>query len=167
MSSNGTERVRAAALVALQFVLLAALVVEPSGSWSPRSALTVIVAAAFLVVGLVIATWGLVGLGPALTASPIPKERSALVTNGLYGVVRNPIYTGIMIMGVGLVVFGASWWHLATWAALIVLFAFKARWEERMLASAHEEFAEYAQRVGRFLPLVGRWQATRPPEAKA
>lgn len=166
-SGASAGRVGAAVLVALQLLLLAALVIEPYGGWWPRNALVLAVAAALVVAGLAIAVWGIIGLGPALTASPIPKENAQLVTHGLYGLVRNPIYSGLMILGAGLVVFGASWWHLATWIALIVLLAVKARWEERMLAAEHPEFAVYAQRVGRFIPGLGRWRPTAPTGAKA
>lgn len=157
MNGSGTARAGAAGLVILQLVLLAALVLEAPGSWWPRNAFVLVGAGVLIVVGLVVALWGIVGLGPALTASPIPKERALLVTHGLYGFVRNPIYTGLMVVGAGLVVVGASWWHLATWIALIVLLAVKARWEERMLGATHPDFAAYAARVGRFLPGIGRW----------
>ena len=150
----------AAALVTLQLLLLLALVIEPRGELWPVG-IPIIVAASILgLVGLSVAVWGLVGLGPALTASPIPRERAALVTHGIFAVVRNPIYTGILIGGLGFALVGASWWHGATWCALLVLFVLKARWEERMLASRHPEFADYAQSVGRFLPGVGRWHKT-------
>jgi protein-S-isoprenylcysteine O-methyltransferase Ste14 len=147
----------AAGLVVLQLLLLAALLFEPRGSWWPLDPPALIVAAMLAGAGFVIAVWGIVGLGHALTASPIPRPEASLVTHGVYGLVRNPIYSGLMLGGLGLVVFGASWWHLATWVALVVLLAVKTRWEERMLVAAHPEFDDYAQRVGRFLPRVGRW----------
>lgn len=156
--TSGPARVGAAGLVILQIVLLATLVVVPHGQWWPRNALTLAVAAALILIGLIISVGGVLSLGSSLTASPIPKDRAALVTRGPYAAVRNPIYSGLMLVGAGLVVFGASWWHLATWLALVVLLAVKARWEERMLASAHPEFASYARRVGRFVPGVGRWR---------
>jgi protein-S-isoprenylcysteine O-methyltransferase Ste14 len=91
-----------------------------------------------------------------LTASPIPRKNAGLVTGGIYGVVRNPIYTGLLLAGLGLVVFGASLWHIVTWLALLALLAGKARWEERMLRARHPDFDAYAARVGRFVPGVGR-----------
>jgi protein-S-isoprenylcysteine O-methyltransferase Ste14 len=109
-----------------------------------------------VVLGAALAVLGAVGLGPALTASPIPRHGASLVTHGVYGVVRNPIYTGLLVGGLGLVAFGASLWHILTWVALLALLAGKARWEERMLRAQHPEFDEYAARVGRFLPGIGR-----------
>lgn len=163
MSASGTTRSVAAGLVALQLLLLAALVLEPYGGWWPRDTVVLWSSALVILGGLVIAIWGIIGLGPALTASPIPKQEAKLVTSGIYSVVRNPIYTGLMILGAGLFVFGASWWHLATWVALILLLAFKARWEERMLSDAHPEFTEYAARVGRLVPGIGRLRTGPTP----
>ena len=163
MSTSGTTRAVAAGLVALQLVLLAVLVLEPYGGWWPRDTVVLWCSALVVFGGLVIAIWGIIGLGPALTASPIPKQEAKLVTSGIYSFVRNPIYTGLMILGAGLFVFGASWWHLATWVALIVLLAIKARWEERMLSAAHPEFAEYAARVGRLVPGIGRLRTGPTP----
>jgi len=151
----------AAGLVVVQLVLLAALVFEPRGSWWTLDMLALIVAAVLVSGGFVIAVWGVLGLGRALTASHIPRAEVPLVTHGVYALVRNPIYSGLMLGGLGLVVFGASWWHLVTWLGLVALFAAKTRWEERMLAAAHPEFNTYAQRAGRFLPRIGRWPQSR------
>ncbi len=171
MTSESMRRAGANGLVVLQMLLLAALIVEsalPGDSfipWWPRTALVLIVVGVLIIVGLVMAVWGILGLGPALTASPIPKKHAQLVTHGPYALVRNPIYTGLMIIGTGLTVSGATWWHVATLAALIILLAVKARWEERMLAAAHPDFAAYAARTGRFLPGIGLWRTPASSDA--
>jgi protein-S-isoprenylcysteine O-methyltransferase Ste14 len=108
------------------------------------------------VVGAILAVFGVTGLGPALTASPIPREHAPLVTRGVYGLVRNPIYSGLMTGGIGLALFGASAWHIAVWVSLVLLLSAKTRWEERMLVAEHPDYRGYAARVGRFVPGVGR-----------
>jgi protein-S-isoprenylcysteine O-methyltransferase Ste14 len=147
---------RARGLVAAQLLLLAALVLIPRGALWSNGAAAIAVTVVLVLLGAALAVLGAVGLGPALTASPIPRHGANLVTHGVYGVVRNPIYTGLLVGGLGLVAFGASLWHILTWVALLALFAGKARWEERMLRAQHPEFDEYAARVGRFLPGIGR-----------
>ena len=147
---------RALGLVAAQLLLLAALVLMPHDSLWSVGAFGIGVAIVLVGLGAVLAVLGAVGLGPALTASPIPRQGARLVTRGVYGVVRNPIYTGLLVGGLGLVVFGASVWHILTWVALLALLAGKARWEERMLRAEHPEFDDYAARVGRFVPGIGR-----------
>lgn len=79
MTRSGTARAGAACLVILQLVFLAALVLEPQGGWWPRSALVITVSVILIVFGLTLAVTGVMGLGQALTASPIPKEDAPLV----------------------------------------------------------------------------------------
>lgn len=152
---------RALGLVAAQLLLLAALVLLPHDALWSVGAFVIGVAIVLVLFGAVLAILGAVGLGPALTASPIPLPDARLVTSGVYGVVRNPIYTGLLVGGLGLVVLGASVWHIVTWVALLLLLAGKARWEERMLRARHPEFDDYAARVGRFVPGIGRLRRPR------
>ena len=150
------KRALAFGLVFAQLVLLAALIFVPHASLWPVNAGVLAVAIALGLVGAAIAVLGVVGLGSALTASPIPREHAPLVTSGVYGLVRSPIYTGLMTGGLGLLLFGASVWHIVAWVALILLLSAKTRWEERMLMAEHPDYAEYGARVGRFLPGLGR-----------
>lgn len=154
------KRALAVGLVLGQFLLLGALVLLPHGSLWPVNAFVIAVAIVLGAVGVVLAVLGAIRLGSALTPSPIPREHAQLATSGVYGHVRNPMYTGLIVGGLGLALFGASVWHAIAWVALVLLLAGKARWEERMLVAAHPDYAGYAARVGRFLPGVGR---LRPP----
>lgn len=150
------KRALAIALVSAQFLLLLALALLPHGTLWPVNLAVVFGAIVLAVAGAVFAVLGMLGLGPALTASPIPREHAPLVTTGVYGLVRSPVYTGLMICGLGLVLLGASVWHLVAWLALVLLLAGKARWEERMLVAEHPDYAAYGARAGRFLPGMGR-----------
>mgnify|MGYP000079258811 CR=1 FL=1 len=144
-------------LVAVQFALIVALAVAPRGELWPRSALVVGIALAFVAAGVAVGVAAGIALGRALTPSPIPREGSSLVTSGIYRLVRHPIYSGLLLLGVGLALIGASLWHGALLVALIVLLSVKARLEERMLAARFPEYGAYAARVGRIVPGVGRW----------
>ncbi|HZK60249.1 MAG TPA: isoprenylcysteine carboxylmethyltransferase family protein [Cryobacterium sp.] len=154
------KRALAFGLVSAQFLLLAALILIPHGSLWPVNTVVIAASIALGVAGAILAVLGVTGLGPALTVSPIPREHAQLVTSGVYGLVRNPIYTGLMTGGLGFALFGASVWHIAAWVALALLLSAKTRWEERMLVAEHPDYAGYGARVGRFVPGVGR---LRPP----
>lgn len=155
------KRLLALSLVGLQFVLLGALVFLPHGSLWPVCALVFFVSMILVGAGVVLAALGVRGLGRALTASPIPKQDAPLVSTGIYGLLRSPIYAGLMLGGLGLLMVGASIWHGIAWVMLIALLAVKTRWEERMLLAEHPEYYAYGARVGRFIPGVGRLR--RPP----
>lgn len=88
------------------------------------------------------------------TVNPLkPASASSLVTSGIYGVTRNPMYVGLLLALVAMAI------YLATIAALIgpplfMLFInrFQIAPEERALAEKFgSEFVEYAQRVRRWL----------------
>jgi protein-S-isoprenylcysteine O-methyltransferase Ste14 len=99
---------------------------------------------------------GSIHLGDALTAQPVPKPGAALVGHGLYRFVRHPIYAGLLAYGIGSVLVNPHPITLAAGAGLLVLLMAKARWEEAMLISSAPGYRQYAQRVGRFVPGVGR-----------
>ncbi|MBX0300357.1 isoprenylcysteine carboxylmethyltransferase family protein [Cryobacterium sp. 1639] len=150
------KRVITFGLVLGQVLLLVALLVMPHGTAWPLNGFVAASAVTLIVVGMTLAIRGSTTLGPAMTVSPIPRDDMPLTTAGLYGIVRNPIYTGLMAGGLGLVLIGSSFLHIVTWLALVGLLSGKARWEERMLVNEHPAYSEYAARVGRFLPGLGR-----------
>lgn len=156
----------ATALVATQFVLLAALAAltvvavlpgSPLGpGWWPRTPVVIGIAGVLVVAGVAIAVAGVLALGRTLTASPIPLPHGELVTRGAYRRVRHPIYTGLLLGAAGLVVLGAGIPHAAVFVALLALLMVKSRLEERMLRARFPGYAEYAARTGRLVPGLGR-----------
>lgn len=88
----------------------------------------------------------------------IDAESTPLVTDGLFRFVRNPIYSGLCVFGIGLVLVSPSLWLGAIEAASWVLIEIQARREEQHLRLLHgRPFEDWAGRVGRFVPWVGRW----------
>jgi protein-S-isoprenylcysteine O-methyltransferase Ste14 len=151
-----TNKTRGNLLVALQFVLLIGLVVIPVGRLWPFPEWLALASLLLMLSGAMIALFALVNLGTAATATPVPKEGAPLRTSGLYSLARHPIYTGLLVAGLGLTLRGDSVFHLGAFAGLVVLLSLKARWEERMLIGEHPEYVDYARRVGRFMPGIGK-----------
>ena len=135
-----------------QFALLAMLI-APLGDPVLRlpGGLDFLASAASWLALLLLVVAGL-GLGRALTAHPIPNQRGELVTNGMYRLVRHPIYTCLMAAALLMALGDASAAHLAAAVGLLVLLNFKARFEEAQLAQHYELYADYQARTGRFLP---------------
>ncbi|MEO0024125.1 MAG: hypothetical protein RL196_566 [Actinomycetota bacterium] len=143
-------------LVIGQFTLLGALIALPSGKdWAVVEA-TNLAGFALLTVGLVIAFAAIFKLGKSLSANPVPLEKAELKTDGLYGLVRHPIYLGFLLGAVGLAIRSGSVWSLLLLIALAVLLNFKARFEERLLLAKFVSYKEYATRVGRLVPGLGK-----------
>jgi protein-S-isoprenylcysteine O-methyltransferase Ste14 len=144
------------ALVGLQFVFLILLGFLPWGELWQRGVGAIVLGLVLVALGFGIALAAGAGLGRTLTPSPIPKADGVLVTSGVYGLVRHPIYSGLLVLGIGLVVIGASVLHLIAWVALLSVLMTKSRFEERMLADQYPDYASYAARVGRLVPGIGR-----------
>jgi protein-S-isoprenylcysteine O-methyltransferase Ste14 len=87
----------------------------------------------------------------------IDDARTALVSRGLFGLVRNPIYSGLlaMLLGVALVIPCAASLLLGSAAAAAIVI--HTRLEERHLLALHgDAYRSYAAGVGRFVPGIGR-----------
>lgn len=143
-------------MVTAQFVFIGMLALLPSGGLYPVGAALTVVAGALVAAGILVAVLAGARLGGALTPSPIPNSSGQLATTGLYALVRHPIYSALFLASIGLALRGATLWHAVVLVALIVLISFKARAEEAMLFDKFDAYGEYASRVGRFIPGVGR-----------
>jgi protein-S-isoprenylcysteine O-methyltransferase Ste14 len=87
-----------------------------------------------------------------------PQERTALVTSGPFALVRNPIFAAMLPTAIGLVLMVPSAIAIVGLVALIASLELQVRIvEEPYLRSVHgQSYAEYARRVGRFLPGLGK-----------
>lgn len=115
--------------------------------------------------GVVIAVAGIgatfyaqLAMGASWRIGVDPGERTGLVTGGPFALVRNPIYAAMLPSVLGLAMLVPSWVALAGLAGLAISLELQVRVvEEPHLLRAHgPEYAEYAARVGRFLPGIGR-----------
>ena len=139
-------------LVFLQFALIIVLAIFPdSATVAPwlNIAGTVLIA-----IGLVLLFTGFRGLGKSLTANPVPNEDGVLVTKGIYSIVRHPIYLGLLIITLGLVVSSGVWAQIIVWIALAVLLVYKMRWEEVLLTAKYKGYADYMTKVPAIIPGV-------------
>ncbi len=157
-SSSGRTRraVVAWTFVTVQMVLLAVLTALPFTGGG-----TVSVEATWVGYGL--SLLGLVGvaiasrrLGRGLTASPMPNARAQLQVDGLYAWVRHPIYTAVLLFGLGRVVgtVGSTrvFWSVVFFAALVAWLVAKSTWEEARLRERFPGYGDYASATARFVP---------------
>ncbi|TNF35889.1 MAG: isoprenylcysteine carboxylmethyltransferase family protein [Deltaproteobacteria bacterium] len=120
------------------------------------------------------AGWLLVGAGLLLTVVAqhqmgaswrvgIDDRPTALVDRGVFRLVRNPIFTGLLAFLAGYACLTPAWWSVALWLATAAGLRLQVVWEERHLAAQHgATYLAYAARVGRFVPGVGRLTAPAP-----
>jgi len=115
-------------------------------------------------VGLVVAVTGIMltfaaqlAMGDAWRIGVDPGERTELVTDGPFGLVRNPIYSAMIPTVLGLVLMVPNALALCAIACLVTALELQVRLvEEPYLLRTHGGiYADYTSRVGRFVPGVG------------
>jgi protein-S-isoprenylcysteine O-methyltransferase Ste14 len=152
-----TDKKKSRLLVTLQFILLALIFFLPVKAPGAATPSWILELGSFLVwPGLGIVLISIFKLGQSLTASPIPKDDSQLKTDGLYKWIRHPIYTGLIVTTLGIALEVGSVSKLFFVGGLIVLFNYKAKWEETFLLARYPEYRSYMSKTGRFVPRLNR-----------
>ncbi len=125
----------------------------PAWDGDVRSATTVL-GIVLVVGGGAMAVLGVRALGSSLTPMPYPRDEARLVETGIYGLVRHPIYGGIVVVGAGWGLATASLLALALAAVLLVFFTLKSQREEAWLASRFPGYEAYRARMKRLIPFL-------------
>lgn len=122
----------------------------PSELW--RNLTGVVIA----VIGFASMYWSRFGMGRLWLAETGLKREHHIINNGIYGIIRHPIYAFTIVFYLGSVLVFSTWW---TWAAFLVAtvgYICKALEEEAFLIVHLPGYDEYQQQVRyRFIP--GIW----------
>ena len=121
----------------------------------PNSFIIEIIADVVTVVGLFIMLWARVVLGRNWSANIVLKENHSLITNGPYAYVRHPIYSGLILMVLGVTLYV----NTIILAVFFVSFFFgayyKARKEEKILITIFPDtYSEYKLNVKTLIPFI-------------
>ena len=144
--------------VGLLAVIPAAFLIEPR-DWNALPAFIRFVALAGIAGGLLLRAWSAAHAGGHTRSSTI--EAGKLASSGPYSRVRNPIYLGNFILGLGMVALLGDPWliplHLITF---VVLYATIIPAEEQFLAREFgPAYQAYVANVPRLFPRLLPWTA--------
>ena len=92
-------------------------------------------------------------------AAPVVKmqeqRKQKVIANGLYGIVRHPLYTAATLMAIGSPLLVGSLYGLPAGLVLAAILAIRSLGEEKMLRSELEGYADYTRHVRwRLIPFV-------------
>ena len=141
-------------------------ILELTGTVDPLGALDApavrLAGAGIALAGIAATFYAQVAMGTSWRIGVDPDERTRLVTSGPFGLVRNPIFAAMLPTALGLTMLVPNWISLLGLIGLLVALELQVRIvEEPYLLSAHgTAYADYAARVGRFIPGVGRLSRT-------
>ena len=105
---------------------------------------------ALLGLGLGFAIWARVHIGRNWGAPMTQKEEPELVTSGPYRLVRHPIYSGILLAGIGTAV-ALNWFWLTAVALAGIYFVYSATIEERFMTEQFPDAYPVYKRSTRML----------------
>jgi len=135
-------------------IILAALALGPlaRGRWPwPWRAL----GGLLLLLMVALVAGGVAAHGRRLTPFPRPAPEARLLQEGLYGLIRHPLYTANLCFLWGWALVWASGPALLAALAAVPFYHAKARREEAWLRQRFPEYEDYERRVKRFVP--GLW----------
>ncbi len=97
--------------------------------------------------------WMFHTLGRNLTDTVVTRRAAYFVDYGPYRFVRNPMYTGILLLGLSLGLALGTWLVPLGASVTFTLLAVRTQTEERYLLERFgDRYRHYMERVGRFLP---------------
>jgi protein-S-isoprenylcysteine O-methyltransferase Ste14 len=119
----------------------------------PRAGVHWIIAACLMLVGLALAAVGIRNFSRAATPVPTNQPTRALVTTGIHGWTRNPIYLGLFLIYVAIAVAARSPWILILTLPLAIAMRYGvvAREEAYLERRFGDAYRDYKARVRRWL----------------
>jgi protein-S-isoprenylcysteine O-methyltransferase Ste14 len=110
---------------------------------------------AVTLVGLGFAIWARLHLGTNWSGQPMIKVDHKLVRTGPYKIVRNPIYTGILVAFAGTALVIGEFWAVITIFIILIVFFVKIRMEEKFLLEEFgESYNQYKKDVKALIPYI-------------
>lgn len=116
------------------------------GGWSRVPLAAVVAGDALVVLGMFVVFR--VFRANTFTSAVVDVDRDQqLVSTGPYAVVRHPMYSGALVMMVGVPIALGSWWGLVPVVAMVAVIVVRLLDEEALLTARLPGYAEYRSRV--------------------
>lgn len=146
---NETRLVQKLIMVGVIAVVVAVSVVSALDhrfGWSDVPTTVVVLGNVLVLVGFVITETVIIQNNYAAATITVEEEQP-VVSTGLYGIVRHPMYVGALIMMVGMPLALDSYWGLVTVVPSVLIFVARITDEERALRQDLDGYDEYTEKV--------------------
>ncbi|MCT7660429.1 methyltransferase family protein [Mycobacterium deserti] len=114
--------------------------------------------AVIAVVGIIATVYAQLDMGDSWRIGVDHHETTTLVRTGVFGIVRNPIFTAMLVFGLGMALLTPNFVAIVGLLLLVVTIELQVRVvEEPYLLTVHgDTYRDYLATVGRFVPGAGR-----------
>ena len=140
------QKIATVGTMAMVIAVLVVSALDHRFGWSQVPTPVVVVGDILVALGLGMATM-VVNQNSYASATIRVEAEQPLISTGLYGLVRHPMYTGALIMMVGMPLALDSYWGLVTVLPGLAVLAFRVEDEEKMLRQELAGYDEYTQKV--------------------
>jgi len=107
-------------------------------------------------IGFSLALWSvfMMGIG-RFNIQPEVKKEARLITKGPYKVLRNPMYSGLILFFGATVIENVHILHVSVFVILIIVLLYKIRLEEKFLSEKFgASYKEYKEKSYRLFPFI-------------
>ena len=136
-------------LVTLQFTIIGLMVLFSNGLISSFFTLSVFTLGG--IIGIVALSCNKIG---NFNIQPELKEDCKLITSGIYGYIRHPMYTSVILMMFGVLLSSVTFLEFGLFFGLIITLFLKASREEKLWINHHIEYQNYKDKTKLFIPFV-------------
>ena len=121
----------------------------------PHSNLVGIIGLLICVSGAIIACWSRYLLGANWSLSVQEKESHELIQQGMYKIVRHPIYTGLLLLFTGNAIIVGDYRGIIAVGIVFISFWWKLKKEEKVLTAIFKhQYTDYQKKTKALIPFV-------------
>jgi protein-S-isoprenylcysteine O-methyltransferase Ste14 len=140
------QKVVAAGISILFVALLVFSALDHRFGWSPVPPVVSLIGDALVAIGLGIMIFT-VNQNSFAAANITVEDSQTVISTGLYGIVRHPMYMGASIMFAGIALALDSYWGLAVLVPVMIVFVVRIADEEQLLTQELAGYREYTDEV--------------------
>ena len=121
----------------------------------PHSNLVGIIGLSICVSGAIIACWSRYLLGANWSLSVQEKESHELIQQGMYKIVRHPIYTGLLLVFTGNAIIVGDYRGIIAVGIVFISFWWKLKKEEKVLSAIFkQQYTDYQKKTKALIPFL-------------
>ena len=122
--------------------------------WSAVPVFVVLLGDVLVASGLLL-IWLVFRANPYASATVTVETEQPVISSGPYALVRHPLYSGGLLLFLGIPFALGSWWGLVLCVPLVVLILWRLKQEERSLSTHLPGYRDYCARVThRLIPFI-------------
>ena len=145
-------------LVFLQFLLAAIVIgltlIERSLTYRQEIEAVKIISVVLMILGIIIVITALVTFKQRVTPNPVPLETARLRTNGIYGYIRHPMYSSVILFLIGFTLYERAYYSFFLNIIVVIFLAVKIKFEEKQLEKHFPDYKEYQSKTKKLLPFI-------------